>query len=153
MVFCIDGTLNMAHCIDSVKENVKKFHQEFLKCMMDKGSEIDTQRIRIIVFRDYKSDGNNAMLVSLFYELPMDEDEFDICLQNISATGGCNEGANGLEALYFAMKSDFNTGNTDRQVIVLFTISDALKLGARSNEAAYPRTWLMKKGFVTCGLV
>ena len=138
VVFCIDGTGSMAPCIESVKANARRFHLEFVSAMTDLGSEIDSMRVKVIVFRDYESEGADAIQESPFFELPTDEAEFSSYLSNVSASGGGDDPENGLEALYQAMKSDFTTGAKDRQVIVLFTDDEALDLRERASEAGYP---------------
>ncbi len=138
MVFCIDGTGSMAPCIESVKSNARRFHLEFVSAMTDMGSEIDSMRVKVIVFRDYHDDGDQAMVESPFFELPTDTADFEKFLADISANGGGDGPENGLEALYYAMKSDFTTGAKDRQVIVLFTDADALDLKQRAKEPNYP---------------
>ena len=146
VVFCIDGTGSMAPCIESVKANAKRFHLEFVSAMTDLGSDIDSMRVRIIVFRDYKDDGDQSMVQSPFFELPQDSTEFDAYLADITASGGGDGPENGLEALYYAMKSDFTTGSNDRQVIVLFTDAEALDLKARAKEPGYPEDMVDEKG-------
>ncbi|MCM1295439.1 MAG: VWA domain-containing protein [Muribaculaceae bacterium] len=148
IVFCIDGTGSMSPCIESVKNNAKRFYADFAKAMTDMGSEIDMMRIKVIVFRDYKCDGQNSMVESPFYELPDEEREFSAYLDGIRATGGCGEDANGLEALYRAMKSDFTTGAKDRQIIVLFADTTAIPLGARKNCAGYPSDMVDDNGLL-----
>ncbi len=139
IVFCIDGTGSMSPCIDSVKNNAKRFYADFAEAMTDLGSEIDMMRIKIIVFRDYKCDGKESMVESAFFELPAEEEEFSAYLDGIHATGGCGEDANGLEAFYRAMMSDFTTGSKDRQVIVLFADTTAIPILERRNCSDYPR--------------
>lgn len=148
IVFCIDGTGSMTPCIDNVKNNARRFYADFAKAMTDMGSDIDMMRIKIIVFRDYKSDGQNSMVESAFFELPTEEAEFSAYLDSIHATGGCGEDANGLEAFYRAMKSDFTTGAKDRQVIVLFADTTAIPLGKRGNYAGYPSDMVDDKGLL-----
>lgn len=160
VVFCIDGTGSMAPCIESVKSNARRFHQEFVEEMTNNNSDIDSLRVKVIVFRDYHDDGDQAMCQSPFFELPADVAEFEKYLSDISAFGGGDGPENGLEALYYAMMSDFTTGVKDRQVIVLFSDADALALKERSGEPDYPadmvdeaefkETWsclVQKKGF------
>lgn len=146
VVFCIDGTGSMSPCIGSVKENARRFHVEFVSAMTDLGSEIDSMRVKVIVFRDYHDDGKQAMVESPFYELPTDSADFEKFLSDITATGGGDGPENGLEALYYAMKSDFTTGAKDRQVIVLFTDAEALELRERAGEPNYPKDMVDKKG-------
>ena len=148
IVFCIDGTGSMSPCIDNVKGNAKRFYADFAKAMTDMGSKIDMMRIKLIVFRDYKSDGPNSMIESAFFELPAEEQEFSAYLDGIHATGGCGEDANGLEAFYRAMTSDFTTGAKDRQVIVLFADTTAIPLGRRRNCAGYPTDMVDENGLL-----
>lgn len=148
IVFCIDGTGSMAPCIENVKSNARRFHMEFVAAMTDLGSEIDSMRIKVIVFRDYHDDGNESMLESPFFELPADNAEFEKYLSDISANGGGDSPENGLESLYYAMKSDFTTGAKDRQVIVLFTDADALELKQRAGEANYPVEMVDEAGLI-----
>lgn len=148
IVFCIDGTGSMAPCIDNVKNNAKRFYADFVKEMTGMGSEIDMMRIKVIVFRDYKCDGQNSMVESPFFELPIEEQEFSAYLDGIHAKGGCDEDANGLEAFYLAMQSDFSTGAKDRQVIVLFADTTAIPLGKRRNCAGYPSDMVDDNGLL-----
>ena len=146
IVFCIDGTGSMTPYIESVKSNARRFYMEFVKEMTNMSSEIDSMRVKVIVFRDYKEDGQQAMLQSPFYELPDDNADFEKYLADISANGGGDGPENGLEALYYAMKSDFTTGAKDRQVIVLFTDADALELKKREGESGYPADMVDRDG-------
>lgn len=138
LVFCIDGTGSMAPYIEAVKSNARRFHKEFAAEMTKRNSDIDSMRIKVIVFRDYHDDGDDSMTESPFFELPADTAEFEKYLSGVSAFGGGDGPENGLEALYYAMKSDFVTGSKDRQVIVLFSDADALALKQREGEACYP---------------
>lgn len=148
VVFCIDGTGSMSPCIESVKSNAKRFHLEFVSAMTDLGSEIDSMRVKVIVFRDYHDDGEKAMEESPFYELPTDNADFEKFLADVSANGGGDAPENGLEALYYAMKSDFTTAAKDRQVIVLFTDADALELKERAGEDGYPADMVDEAGLI-----
>lgn len=148
MVFCIDGTGSMTPCIDNIKKNARRFYGDFAGIMMEMGSKINMLRIKVIVFRDYKSDGQNAMVESSFFELPAEEEDFSNYLESIKAFGGCDEDANGLEALYRAMRSDFSTGDNDRQVIVLFADTTAIPLRKRRNYDYYPRDMVDEEGLL-----
>ena len=150
VVFCIDGTGSMAPCIENVKANARRFHMEFVNEMTTTmNSEIDSMRVKVIVFRDYKDDGAQAMVESRFFEMPDDQAEFDDFLAGVSAVGGGDNPENGLEALYLAMKSDFTTQPKDRQLIVLFTDADALPLKdpQRTSSPYYPTDMVDMAGF------
>lgn len=148
IVFCIDGTGSMEPCIESVKNNARRFYSDFARSMTELGSKIDMMRVKLIIFRDYKCDGKDSMVESQFFELPADEQEFSAYLSTIEASGGCNEDANGLEALYYAMMSDFTTGAKDRQVIVLFADTTAIPLRKRANCHGYPRKMVDEDGLI-----
>lgn len=148
VVFCIDGTGSMAPCIESVKNNALRFHTEFAKAMTDLGNDIDSLRVKVIVFRDYKDDGKQSMVESPFFELPADGDDYSKFMSGVVASGGGDAPENGLEALYYAMKSDFTTGAKDRQVIVLFSDADALDLKARASSPDYPSDMVDEDGLV-----
>ena len=148
IVFCIDGTGSMSPCIESVKTNAKRFYEDFEKSIKATGNSVDMVRVKVIVFRDYKCDGARSMEESEFFELPADNNEFSSYLDGVKASGGCGEDANGLEALYFAMNSDFVTGAKDRQVIVLFADTTAIPLKARDSYPNYPSKMVDSNGLL-----
>lgn len=148
IVFCIDATGSMAPCLESVKSNARRFYHDFVKEMTNLKSDVDVMRVKIISFRDFKYDGDQAMVESPFFELSIDHAEFENYLSGITANGGGDAAENGLEALYLAMKSDFTTAAKDRQVIVLFTDADALALGQRAGEPNYPADMVDENGFL-----
>ena len=145
VVLCMDGTRSMFPCIKSIKNNAKRFYTDLVGAMTDLGSDIDMLRVRTIVFRDYKR-AEDAMEESRFFELPAEQDEFEAHLDTITAHGGCGEDANGLEALYKAMCSDFVTGPNDRQVIVMFADTTALPLLKRQKYEGYPEDMVDMNG-------
>ncbi len=148
IVMCIDGTGSMTPCIDNVKDSAKRFYTDFARAMTQYGSSVNVLRIKLIVFRDYLSDGQESMVISPFFELPADEDNLSAYMSSIQAKGGCGEDANGLEALYYAMTSDFTTGSKDRQVIVLFADTTAIPMGMRRDCPEYPRDMVDEKGLL-----
>lgn len=149
ITLCIDGTGSMRSCINSVKDNACRFYRELKREMNDMRSEFDILRIKVIVFRDFKCDGRNAMVESRFFELPADDNEFSAYLDGIRAEGGCDENAAGLEALYKAMTSDYiATGPKDREVIVLFADTTAIPLGVRGNCPGYPKDMVDADGLL-----
>lgn len=141
IIFCIDGTGSMSPCIDAVKSNAKKFYMDFVEKMTNEyGSSVDELNIKVITFRDYMEDGNQAMVQSEWYDITAGDDvEYEKHLNGIIADGGGDEPENGLEALFYAMTSDWNAkGDKDRQVIVLFTDADAVPFGTHNGHPNYP---------------
>ena len=75
LVFCIDATMSMDPILDKVKSNALNFYQDFQKEMDEKGKKVSQLRIRIVAFRDYYYDRENAMMVTNFFNLPEQADE------------------------------------------------------------------------------
>ena len=137
LVFCIDGTGSMSGIIDNLKRHAKRFKTELTEALVEANTNITSLRIKVITFRDYYDDPD-AMVESRFFELPVDQADFEREIDSIDAHGGGDAPENGLEALYLAMKSDFYTGDKDRQIIVLFTDADAIPLKDRAGCPDYP---------------
>ena len=151
IILCVDGSGSMGPCIDKIKENAKTFYKDLKQRIEDDyGIEIKEINVKIIVFRDYAEDGKNAMTISRWFNVTSaDSDEFKKYVDGITAEGGGDEPENGLEALFFAMSSDWkSTGDKDRQFIVLLTDADALSLKERSNEANYPTDMVDDMGLI-----
>ena len=105
IVFCMDGTGSMAPCIENVKKNALRFYADFARAMTDMGGDIGMMRVRAIVFRDYKCDGEEAMQQSAFFELPEEAAAFEKFLAGVRAHGGCGEdGAGGENACEHAVQ-------------------------------------------------
>lgn len=137
VVFCIDGTASMGPIMENVKENARRFYNEFVAEVTELGCDVGNVRVKLIIFRDYGVD-EVPMDVTDWYELPDDDDLFSDKLRLVTPTGGGDLPENGLEAIYLAMKSDFVTGPMDRQAIVLITDADALEMDARRGTPKYP---------------
>ena len=68
LVFCIDVTMSMAHILDTVKQNALRFYEDFQNIMEKKHKTVSDLRIRIVAFRDYYYDRDQAMMVTDFFE-------------------------------------------------------------------------------------
>lgn len=145
IVFCIDATGSMSNIINDVKENAKRFHKDLANALVKANSSVESLRVKVIAFRDYECD-EEPMVISSFFELPSDVTDFESCVNKIEADGGGDNSENGLEALYYAMTSDFYDGPKDRQVIIMFTDADALALKKREKCKDYPSDMVDMKG-------
>lgn len=150
IVFCIDATGSMGSCLESVKKNTLRFIKEYVESVSEKDLErvIESVRAKAIVFRNFKCDGENALMESPFFEIPTKQDEFMEYLKNVNVGSEGNEGANGLEALYKAMRSDFVTEPKGRQIIVLFTDSNFIPLGRQKDVKGYPSDMVDENGLI-----
>ena len=70
LVFCIDVTMSMDHILDTVKQNALNFYRDFQHLMEVKHKKVESLRVRIVAFRDYYYDRDEAMAVTDFFRLP-----------------------------------------------------------------------------------
>lgn len=142
LIMCIDVTGSMSGIIDTVKKNALTFYKQFKAAMTKEGKAVQQLRVKVISFRDYKSD-KEPMVESKFFNLSdgaSDESAaFEAHVNGLEARGGGDGPENALEALALAMNSDWvQTGNIRRHVIQLYTDAAALELGARKDYPGYP---------------
>lgn len=139
LVFCIDVTMSMAHILDTVKQNALRFYEDFQNIMEKKHKTVSDLRIRIVAFRDYYYDRDQAMLVTDFFEFPRQAEDFRACLASIEPMGGGDDPEDGLEALAYAMKSKWNTESKKRRhVIVVWSDEGTHDLGFGNSVPNYP---------------
>jgi len=139
MVFCIDATGSMRHVLDFVKQNALNFYSDIVETMKLKNKVIEQIRVRVIAFRDYLVDGENAMMTSDFFTLPEQAEDLKECLTYIKADGGGDIPEDGLEALAYAIRSPWvETGTKKRHIIALWTDAPAHPLGFGKASSEYP---------------
>jgi hypothetical protein len=147
VVLCIDGaasmedkTENQHKIVKVIKENTHKVYQDLQNYMVKTGRELAQLRGKLILFRDYLADGDNAMLQTDFFQIPQQLAEFEETVSSVHAVGGGDEPEDGLEALAYAMKSKWTTyeGAKKRQVIVVWTDAGTHELGYSKRSAYYP---------------
>ncbi len=140
LVFCIDATMSMDPILDKVKRNALNFYKDFHNEMDAKGKKVSQLRIRVVAFRDYYYDRENAMLVTDFFTMPEMADDFEACIKSIVPSGGGDDPEDGLEALAYAMKSKWSTGAAKkRHVIVVWSDDAAHELGFGKKVQNYPK--------------
>jgi hypothetical protein len=141
LVFCIDATQSMDHILDTVKDNALNFYQDFKRVMDAKNKPVAQLRVKIIAFRDYLADGNQAMMMTDFFQLPNQAESFRDAVNSIVADGGGDDPEDGLEAVAFAIKkSDWSKEATrNRHVIVVWSDDAAHPLGFCSKSSYYPK--------------
>ena len=139
LVFCIDVTMSMDPILNTVKDNALRFYQDFQKIMEQKHKTVSELRIRIVAFRDYFYDREQAMLVTDFFEFPRQAEDFRACLQSMEPSGGGDDEEDGLEALAYAMKSKWsNNTKKRRHVIVVWSDDGTHDLGFGKSAPNYP---------------
>ena len=141
LVFCIDATQSMDHILDTVKENALNFYQDFKRVMDQLNKPVAQLRVKIIAFRDYLADGDQAMMMTPFFELPNPAGAFRDAVHCIVADGGGDDPEDGLEAVAFAIKkSEWSKSATkNRHVIVVWSDDGAHPLGFGRSAPNYPK--------------
>lgn len=140
MAFCIDCTGSMSGIIEMVKNNALSFYRDITDAMTKKNKYISQLRVRVVAFRDYVADGDEAMLVTDFFRLPEQAADFEACVRSLRADGGGDDPEDGLEALAYAIKSPWAVeGMKKRQVIVVWTDAATHELGYAKACPNYPR--------------
>ena len=140
MVFCIDATGSMRHVIEFVKRNALNLYKDIAFAMEQKHKTISRMRIRVLAFRDYIADGEQAMMASDFFVLPDEAQQFYECVSSISAQGGGDIPEDGLEALAYAIRSDWTQeGVKKRHIIVLWSDAPTHPLGHGKIAPWYPQ--------------
>lgn len=139
IAMCMDATGSMNSLLDKVKANALSFYSDLTTAMAQKGKHIDALRVRVIAFRDYLADGDEAMLVTDFFNLPEEAPEFEQLVQSIVPKGGGDDPEDGLEALAYAIKSKWTTtGNKRRQIIIVWSDDATHPLGFCAQAPNYP---------------
>ncbi len=146
MVFCIDATGSMedtsgrhTKIINMVKENALHFYTDLNTAMSAKRKAVRQLRVRVIAFRDYLADGAEAMLVTDFFNLPQQSAEFEACINSIHADGGGDIPEDGMEALAYAIKSNWTSDSAKkRHVIVVWTDAPTHDIGYGKRSPHYP---------------
>lgn len=139
IVFCIDATASMRPILSLVKDNAINFYSDLTNALRRKNKEVDTVRIKLIAFRDYIADGDEAMLVTDFFNLPYDIDEFKDTVRGIEPIGGGDIPEDALEALAYAIRSDWSKAEKKRrQIIVLWSDAPPHPLGYCRSADTYP---------------
>ena len=122
IVFCIDVTGSMNPILDAVKQNALRFYDDVQANLTAKGKNVDQLRVRVVAFRDFHVNTENALVESSFFPLPEERTAFDRFINELVAEGGGDAPESGLEAVALAINSPWTSaGDRRRQVIVVWT--------------------------------
>lgn len=140
IVLCIAGTSDMSPYMETIKNTVAKLPDDILLNAQVRASEVSNLRIKIMVFRNYLSDGEDAIQMTDFLSYPAEKEDFGSLLGEINARGGCDGATDGLEALAYAMQSDWQVprqGVKRRQIIVVWAGGSCHQLGHGKSSVYY----------------
>lgn len=160
IVFCIDCTESMDNVLNIIKDRALSFHGDLLNRMYKKQKMVDSLRVRVVAFRDYKAfdeerrkghKGNEPMLVTDFFTLPTDAEKLKLSVQSLQPVGGGDVPEDGLEALAYAIRSDWDTVQDakHRHIIVLWTDAEPHELGYGKGTYRYPKGMAKSIGELT----
>ena len=141
IVFCIDVTGSMHGILETVKDNVLRFYPDLMESLDEKDKNIEDLRIKVIAYRDFYADGDDALETTDFIDIKSDSETFKSFIHSLRPSGGGDEPENGLEALAIAMKSDWvKDGDRQRHIIVIYSDASThpLEKGARDSLTNYP---------------
>lgn len=139
LVFCIDATASMSHVLNTIKDNAMHFFEDLTKEMSAKRKSVPNVRVRVVAFRDFLADGDGAIVCSEFFRLPDEAASLRDFLGGIAAEGGGDTPEDGLEALAFAMKSDWSAAQKgQRHIIVVWSDEGTHELGYGKEAEGYP---------------
>lgn len=139
IVMCIDCTGSMSGILDTVKANALKFYPDLCKKCDEKGKEISELRIKVITYRDFTCDGDEAIAATEFFNIPDNEEDFKGFVSHLVPKGGGPEPESGLEALAMAINSEWTTGGDKRRhVIVVWSDASTHPLGDGNDNSIYP---------------
>lgn len=140
IVFCIDATFGMGKIVEEIAGNAVYFWNDLQKIMNEKGRIINQLRTRVILFRDYIADQDRAMKVTDFLKLPEMNKDFEACLHSVIPEGGGDDPEDGLEALAYAIQSNWCGGSgRKRHIIVVLSDEGTHKLGYGKKAPSYPK--------------
>ncbi len=145
IVFVLDATATMGVFIDRFRRD---FLPEFTQRIVEKSDAVSDKtnvRYKVIIFRDYGTEGESAIKQSKFFRIPDETEELNHTMLYIEAGGGGDSPENGLEAIYYALTSDFAEGEGS-QTVFFFTDADAVALGKRKDCAGYPEDMVDEEG-------
>lgn len=139
IVFCLDKTIKSASQLDCLVSFIEKF-KERLSTLLRGQYKLKSVRIKIIEFGDFNTN-ENAIVDHGFFCVPDQYDELMDLLDNMFFMDSVktNGYSSGLEALSYAINSDWSTFNEGRQAIALFTLNKPLSLEESRNLDNYPK--------------
>lgn len=149
IVFCIDCTESMDNVLGIVKERALSFYDDVQQIMAREAKKIDQLRVRVVAFRDYRAydderarhtHTNEPMLITDFFTLPDEAFKLEASVKSLHPEGGGDEPEDGLEALAYAIRSDWVTSHAkNRHVIVVWTDQPPHQLGFGRGTTRYPK--------------
>lgn len=132
VVFVVDATESMAPLIDAVKANILSLSGDIQAELERNGKALHSLQARLIAFRDLYDHPESAFVLTPFFRLPEQAEEFESAVERINARGGGDLPESGLEGLFLALRSPWRNNPKDlkrRHIVMVFTDQDAHEIG------------------------
>lgn len=141
VVFCLDMTGNCTG-LDQVRNGLRAFRDKYeAACLDHKMMPLKRLRVRFVLFKDYRCD-REPMVESEFFTLDEDIEEALAFLGDRYSSGGGDLAENSLEALAYAVDSEWlceeAEGCVSRNIICLVTDAPPKALGECEDCVGYP---------------
>ncbi len=142
LTFCIDATGSMHSIIDGVRKNARSMQDKIQSYLSEKEKHINMMRVRVVCFRDFFCDGDDAIHATPFYNIPDQTSEFERYIAGVKADGGGDEPENGLEAIALAINSDWTKeGNRQRHIVIVFSDASAHPIEKAVEAGVKPKNY------------
>lgn len=144
IVFCIDTTGSMGPILETIRRNCYRIYMDLTDACYKKGKNIEKLRVKVISFKDYLFD-KEPITVSNFLSMPENTSELISICNSLKSEGGGDKPESCLEALGFAIQSDWSkeVNIPKRQIIVVWTDAPAHLLEEAHAVGKSP-TWMAK---------
>ena len=109
--------------IDRVKKWIPEWCDKIAEFYHKHNMKIDGFRTRIITFGDYRLQHEAAIQVTDFFDFKHKREKFLSVLNSVKILPGAVTSVAGMEALSYAIHSDWNDGLNKRQYIIVFSNS------------------------------
>jgi hypothetical protein len=122
VVLVIDATASMTPIVDAVRGAALGFHARLDAVLAGQTKHVDVLRVRAVVFRDLRDNGDDALAASPFFTLPDEQPAFAAWVGGITLMGNTTLAESGLAGLSVAIHSPWTSkGDKRRHVIVLWS--------------------------------
>jgi len=163
LIFVIDATGSMEPILSKVKENALSLYDRIVTGLRTARRTVKELRIKVIVYRDFYVDTKAIETSEHFFVLPDEKQAYHDFINSIQPMGGGDEPESALEALYYAMRSEWSKKYQKRRhIIVVLTDASGHKLDnpQRQYDSIYPseiphslsdlqKIWVNRQGRMT----
>ena len=140
IVFCVESSIEMSRHIDRIKKDMHKWCERIIHELEWKYQEIGELRTKLITFTNYDQNDREAILLTDFFVLPKDYDEFETCVNSFVLRDKSDKTVDGLEALAYAICSKWsNEWMKRRRIIIVYANSPTHSIGYHKNAEHYPK--------------